>query len=226
MKKKALLIIIVTLIIILASTWYIFVGRYDANIVLKIPNGFVDLQSNLKNGLDYFAFESQIVILDADGVGIYQTSFKNRDFIVKYKGDYYVNEEKLLEIAEVAAISSEQRSKVYHLGEEVEVRGAGTTRYTIKIVSLEAGETEPYYTDTRTTHRIKYIATSNIDVNEHVDLISSVETEYGVSYNDFDFTDAETLSVKIRARGNDKIKAIILHSPDYPGLTYRVAVNE
>lgn len=40
------------------------------------------------------------------------------------------------------------------------------------------------------------------------------------------FIDSETISIKIRARGDDKIKAIILHSPDYPGLTYKIVVDE
>lgn len=226
MRKKALLLfVVIALIIMLALTWFMFFGRNDANMVLKIPSGFVELQSNLKNGLSILPFETQIAFLDADEVGIYQTSFKNSDFIVKYKGEYYVNEEKFLEVVEVAAISPEQRRMVYNLGDEVEIRGASATLYFVKIISLEAGETEPYYTDTLTTYNIKYAVTSNVAESEQTKLFSSVETEYGVAYDSLDFIDAETVSVKIRARGNDKIEAIILRSPEYPGLTYRIVVD-
>lgn len=225
-KKVLLLFVIIAIVITLALTWFMFYGRNDANMVLKIPSGFVHLQSNLKNGLSVMPFETQIAFLDADGVGIYQTGFKNSDFIVKYKGEYYVNEEKLLELIDIAAISPEQRRKIYNLSDEVEVRGAGETIYIIKIISLEIGETEPYYEDALTTYNIKYAVTSNIAENEQIRLISSVETEYGVVYDSLNFIDAETISVKIRARGNDKIKVIILKSPDYPGLTYKVAVDE
>lgn len=225
-EKILLLFVVIAIIIILALTWFMFYGRNDANMVLKIPSGFVNLQSSLTNGLSVMPFETQIAFLDADGVSIYQTDFKNSNFIVKYKGEYYVNEEKLLELADVAAISPEQRRKVYNLGDEVEIRGAGATLYIVKIISLEAGETEPYYTDTLTTYNIKYAATSNVAENEQTRLISSVETEYGVVYDSLNFIDTETVSVKIRARGNDKIKAIILRSPEYLELTYRIVVDD
>lgn len=226
MRKKVLLLFaVIAIIIILALTWFVFYGRNDANMVLKVPSGFVPLQSNLENGLSVMPFETQIAFLDAEGVGIYQTDFKNSDFIVKYKGEYYVNKEKLLELIDVAAISPEQRHKTYKLGDEVAIRGAGKTIYTVKIICLETGETDSYYADTLTTFYIKYAVTSNVTENEQTRLISSVETEHGVEYSSLNFIDSETVSVKIRTRGNDKIEAIILRSPEYPGLTYRIVVD-
>lgn len=48
----------------------------------------------------------------------------------------------------------------------------------------------------------------------------------GVEYSSIDFIDAETVSVKIRKRENDEVAAIILKSPEYPGLTYRVLIKQ
>lgn len=227
MRKKVLLLFaVIAIVIILALIWFVFYGRNDANMVLRVPAGFVHLQSNLKNGLNVMPFETQIAFLDADGVGIYQTGFKNSDFIVKYNGEYYVNEEKLLELVDIAAISPEQRFKVYDLGDEIEIRGAGATLYMAKIISLETGETEPYFEDTLTTYSIKYTLTSNATESKNITLNASIETTLGVEYSNLDFNDTGTMSVKIRDRNNDRIEAIILKSPEYPGLTYRIVVAE
>lgn len=40
----------------------------------------------------------------------------------------------------------------------------------------------------------------------------------------FDFIDAETVRIKIGA--DSKINAIVLKSPEYPGLNYRIVVDE
>ena len=53
-----------------------------------------------------------------------------------------------------------------------------------------------------------------------------METKHGAKYNNFDFVDQETAGVKIRAHEDDRISAIILRSPDYLGLTYKVAVDK
>ncbi len=45
-----------------------------------------------KDALSYVFWESQISFLDTEGTCIYQTSVKNDKFIVKYKGEYYINE--------------------------------------------------------------------------------------------------------------------------------------
>jgi len=220
-KKILLLFAVIAIIIILALTWFMFYGRNDANMVLKIPSGFVNLQSNLKNGLSVMPFETQIAFLDADGVGIYQTDFKNSDFIVKYKGEYYVNEEKLLELIDIAVISPEQRRKVYNFGDEVEIRGKDKNYYiTIK------GVEEKIIND-NIIFDIKFSVTTDVTENDLKSIFSLVEitvdTTKGTD-NTFSFIDVETVRLEMKA--NRKLDAIILKSPDYPGLTYRIVVDE
>jgi len=228
MTKKLLkpIALIVIIIVVAALTWIIFYGSGDADMVLKVPAGFVKLQSYLTNGLSIMPFETQIGILDAEKRYIYQTGFKNRDFIVRYDGEYYVNEEKIKEIAEVASIAPEQRLKTYSLGDAIEIRGTGEARYFVTINSLKEGETEPLGTDTLTTYTIKYTVTSNVPVDRDPMKTITAETELGVTYSLIDFIDTEIIRFQVRNNENirDKITAIYLRSPDYPGLSYRVDV--
>lgn len=75
----------------------------DSKTVKEIPSGFVLLpkDGSWDNGLHYVPWESQIAFLDDDENCIYQTGFDNSDFIVKYKNEYYANEEKLLELIDI-----------------------------------------------------------------------------------------------------------------------------
>ena len=84
-------------------------GEFDAETVREIPLGFVRLpeRSDLDNGLRYIPWETQIAFLDSDGNCIYQTEFNNSKFIVKYQDEYYVNEEKLLELINIAGLQYE-----------------------------------------------------------------------------------------------------------------------
>ena len=117
-KKKVLAISIsFILVIVLISIYFLLDKRYqsggrsDAKTVHKIPSGFTRLPQgggDWENGLRYVSWESQISFLTADGNCIYQTSFDNRDFIVKYKNEYYVNEKKLSELVDIAASIFEQ----------------------------------------------------------------------------------------------------------------------
>ena len=80
--------------------------------VAKIPSGFVLLPKgggDWDNGLHYVAWESQISFFDIDENCIYQTGFKNKDFIVKCDNEYYVDEEKLLELINIANATFSQR---------------------------------------------------------------------------------------------------------------------
>ena len=221
MKKKILpLLVAIATTFALALTWFMFYGRNDANTVLRIPPGFVHLNDNLNNGMSVMGFETQVAFLDADGVGIYSTSFKNSDFIVKYKGEYYVNEGKLLELIEIAAISPEQRRKVYSIGDEVEIRGADRNYY-VTITGVE----ESIINDSK-IFDIKFSVPSDVSQDDLKAIFSFVEITVGTTKgtsNMFSFIDEGT--VRLEMQPDRKIYAIILNSPDYPGLTYKVLVD-
>jgi len=118
MTKSKVLVISTLFVLVLATIYFLLngrnqVGRYaDAKVVQEIPLGFIHLPPNggdWENGLHYVCWESQISFLDIDESCIYQTSFENNMFIVKYKNEYYVDEEKLLELVDIATSSFEQR---------------------------------------------------------------------------------------------------------------------
>ena len=230
MKKSLseILAQITVLSIFAGFIWLMLYGGTRANGVLLLPEGFVKLQSSLEeNNLRLSGFETQIVILNADDIGIYGTGIKNSDFIVRYWGELYVNEEKIKEIAEIAPIASELRHKAYALGETVEIRGAGATRYFIAIDSLEESETVPLGTDILTTFIVKYSITSNIPSHKDLVLMAQVETLQGARVGSFDSIDIGTAKFQTRSvEGVNKVTAMILRSPDYPGLKYRVDVDK
>jgi len=217
-KKNSFLL----LIVVLSAMCLVACGRDEVKVVRQVPKGFIYLEkgdNNWKNGLHYVFWETQISFVDAGRICIYQTSVKNSEFIVQYKGDYYVNEEKLSELMDIAAISIETRHMTYSLEDVVEIRGAGRAVYTVRITALESNKI-----DSVTTYKINYVVTSNVIENEYASLFAFVETEDGVKYSMFDFIDTETVSIDITQ--NRKMDAIVFISPDYPGLTYKVVVNE
>ena len=98
------LIAVAMLILYLNSDEYRIKTTFDARVVRKIPLGFVHLsreEDAWGNGMHYIPFESFIFFVDADGNNLYQTSYRNKDFIVKYNNEYYVNEAKILELIDI-----------------------------------------------------------------------------------------------------------------------------
>ena len=109
-RKVALLILFLFIsLLIIPSCIELKDGEFDAETVSEIPLGFVRLpeRSDLDNGLRYIPWETQIAFLDSDGNCVYQTGFNNSEFIVKYQDEYYVNEEKLLELINVVGLQYE-----------------------------------------------------------------------------------------------------------------------
>ena len=111
MDKKKTIVILISALLVSISLCFLLNGGFrvstsnDAKSVREIPRGFVHLPNggaNWDNGMRYILWESQISFLDVDGNCIFQTDISNRDFIVKYKKEYYVNEEQLLGLIDIA----------------------------------------------------------------------------------------------------------------------------
>ena len=197
-------------------------GDENQKIPDGVPAGFIPLgkdDSNWENGLRYVFWETQISFLDADNVCIYQTSVENSDFIIKYGKDYYVNAEKFSEVQDVAATAPDIRRKTFSIGKAIGIRGDGDTVYTVKITSVKASKTGDV-----TTYTIKYTASSN-DKNKAADFhfICLTETKDGITDNGFNYIGDNTVIEEIPK--NRELGAIILTSPEYPGLTYKVVVD-
>lgn len=88
----ALVIILSTSILIIACLKYF--KRYDIKNVILVPEGFVNLNNmNIK----CVFWESQISFFDSNGKCVFQSNVHDDEFIVKYKGDYYININKYYE---------------------------------------------------------------------------------------------------------------------------------
>ena len=234
MKKVILLVLLVLLIglVILLLFLRKWDDGYSTEIVIEkikvdeIPDGFIPLgnaNDDLGNGLHYIPWASMLAFLDIEGVVVYSVGLGNREFIVQYNGVSYVNEKKLLELIELAAIAPEQRRKIYSMEDAVEIRGSGDTAYTLKIDSVELVETKPGDDRYRTTYAIKYTLTSNTNEELRYCFITNVETNDGKKYNVANSENTGIMSIAISK--DTKITAVIAQSPYSPGLTYRIVVE-
>ncbi|MGO4548542.1 hypothetical protein AB4Z29_27510 [Paenibacillus sp. 2TAB23] len=188
----------------------------------EVPPGFISLNvaiDNTNGSLRYMPWESQIAFLDADNITIYQTGFENRDFIIKYKGGYYINEEKYLELVEISNLTMEQRNQTYHLGDIVGLRKSATDQYAVKVdaVQVETVDETEIYT-------IKF-SVDHVDYTYQMEqFFDHFETKSGRIIKDFTFLNEGTVQIKLLA--GDKIKLIVLKSPDYDECVRRVSIEE
>jgi hypothetical protein len=197
----------------------------DVKVVSKIPEGFVsltELNNRADSILDYVFWESQISFVDTPArICIYQTYVGNRDFIVKYKGEYYVNEAKYLELIDVTVLAQEERKRTYSLGDTVEILSANK-KYYVTITGVE----ETALNNNR-IFDIKFTATPDTTMEELKSIFSFAELAIGTGKGTGDlsnFVDAETIRLELKP--DRRFDTIVLKSPEYPGLTYRVVVDE
>lgn len=222
-KKSYLLLMCLALFI---SIYLTSCKREDAKVVSKIQDGFISVNelNNRADGiLRCVLWETQISFMDdSEYICIYQASFiDNPNLIVKYKKEYYVNEAKYSQLTEIAALAREERQRIYNLGDTVEILGSDKN-YDITIIRIEANIIEG-----QKIIDIKYSVETDITENELKSIFSFVEITVGSTKgndNIMDFIDAETVRIEMKA--HSKLDAIILKSPEYPGLNYKVVVDE
>jgi len=223
MKNKSYILLICLSLLPVASL--VSCCHADARVVFKVPDGFAllaELDKREDSILDYVFWDSQISFVDTPAkICIYQEFVGNRNFIVKYKGEYYVNEAKYLELIDVAVLAQEERKRTYSIGDTVEILGANKIYY-VTITGLE--ET---VIDSKKIFNINFTTTPDTTMVELKSIFALVEISKGekkVSGNVFDFIDAET--VRLEMNSDRKLDALILKSPEYMGLTYRVLMNQ
>ena len=98
-KNKILLILLLAMLIIVALyLLFTYIGKQnEPYVVSEVPQGYVslnDLLDSTGNKIGYIFWESQIAITNERSVCIYQTNVQDRDFIVKYQEQYYINVDK------------------------------------------------------------------------------------------------------------------------------------
>lgn len=97
-KNKILLILLLAMLIIVALyLLFTYIGKQnEPYVVSEVPQGYVslnDLIESTGNKIGYIFWESQIAITN-ERECIYQTNVKDKDFIVKYQEQYYINVDK------------------------------------------------------------------------------------------------------------------------------------
>lgn len=102
-KKQAIILAISAVILIIAafSVLYLTNHKDDAKKVKEMPEGYISLNDAIVCCLDKLKFEFNdglATVSDENGECLYQTKLSNSDFIVTYKEQYYINEEKFREL--------------------------------------------------------------------------------------------------------------------------------
>ena len=89
----------------------------------RIPDGYVllsDINEQYRDLMQIVFFESQISFLDLDGNNIQQVSISDKNFLVQYKDNIYLNTKKLQVILNLAEGAAEKGRRTYKIGEPFE----------------------------------------------------------------------------------------------------------
>jgi hypothetical protein len=208
-------------------------GIIMLNSRIGIPAGFIPFEEAVRQKqeegiIKVSGFDNQITfetlekgINLADTV-IYQTSWDDDDLFVLFGGIRYINEEKFLDIIEIAKLMPEQRLRTYNVGEQIQIRGDMGKIYSITIFGIENLE-------------IQFEITPNVSERELRSIFNSIEVNGRLNTNVVKFINMRTMRIEtdsvyipnIQDRiTSDEVTAVILRSPEYSGLTYRVVLHE
>jgi len=204
------LIILSFLLIILSSCTRVGSGagmfnsraddRFFPVTVRSVPDGFISLSEALadKDGImTRFFWSYSFGFQDSEGVTIFQTDVKNNEFIVMYGDEYYINEEKFLEISSYAKNIYEQMNHEYGLGDEIQIRGVthgNRTIFSIKIISVDRVNASD-----GSVYEIKFSVYPDVSEGHLLEMFNSVETVSGEKYFDFVLVDINTVHVEIES---------------------------
>ena len=174
-----------------------------------VPSGFIALDTavyELGGILRVLGWSDNIVFMDIEDVNIFQMSFANEEFIVRYRGEFYVNEKRFLEIVEVASNIYIQFNKIYRIGDVMEIRGiANGARIAYEIMITT---TQRRIVDNSAIYDIKFHVSPNVPKDRLLEFFERIETINGDTYHEFILIDEETVRIKID--NNDAIDLILL----------------
>jgi hypothetical protein len=220
MKK----IISVLLIIIIILSPAITAAADNSN----VPEGFIPLREAFmqkrEEGIFGSLFIDDVIIFYTPTDTIYIANASDKDlFFTFYRGfslgfEYYIKEEKFLEIVEVAKLMPEQRLRTYSVGERIEIRGDMGKIYSMTILGVANNE-------------IMFEVTPSISVENLRKVFNSIEINGRMLPNVVRVVTERTaqitsnIDVVMDVLNNHEVTAIQLSSPEYPGLKYRIVLN-
>ncbi|MCL2425580.1 MAG: hypothetical protein FWD05_04490 [Oscillospiraceae bacterium] len=171
--------------------------RYLPERVREVPMGFVALDTAIREYdgvLSYLFWSTNFVIQDSEDVTIFQTDVKNSQVIVLYRNVYYINEEKFLEILEYAIDIYEQQSRIYEVGEMIEIRGlkdGNRIDFHIVITSIERN-----VLNENALYIINFLVDPIISDDYLLEFFYRVTTQGG-NHSDFQLIDINTVHIEV-----------------------------
>ena len=208
--------IIFAMIIALVSLFQISCEGSGVKIVSKVPDGFtVFIQSD---GLHFIFWENVISFLDADDICIYQSSTNNKNLLVKYNDEYYIHEIIYSSLKKNANLITEQRNRVYSVGDAIILRSAEIIPYVIKLdeVVIEVSNEEILNT-------IKFTVNPEITDYKLRKIFDHLTTIEGSIISEFIYLDEKTAIVKTPK--NETVDILTLKSPDYEKCIRNVLIS-
>ena len=193
--------------------------RHYPDIVRTFPEGFISLDAateGMDEILNVLFWSTNFVVQDSEGVTIFQTDVKDREFIVINRNAFHVNESMFNEIARFVTDIYEQLNRVYNIGDVMQMRGQGGIRtddgpfgrswsiYNIKISGVEnkaINESVVYY--------ISFSINPNVSEELILGFFDYVETQNGNTYSDFVLVNSEMVYIELGS--NEAIDMLVLN---------------
>jgi len=223
MNKKSYLLIVLFAFIVFSL---ISCKGGDVKVVLKLPDGFVSL-IELNNREDkilriiLWERDIQVSFMDSDNICIYQTTGRDSSLIVKYKKEYFISEAKYTELTEIAILAQKERNRTYTLGDTVEILGVGKNYY-VTITGVDE-----FALNNNRIFDIMFTVTPDTSMEELISIFSFAEITVDTRKGTGDLSNfIDTGTIRLEMKPDRRFDAIILKSPEYPGLTYRVLVDK
>jgi len=146
-------------------------GGINVVVVESVPKGYILREEALEkyDGLIEMAFfESSFHIADLDYTAVVSSLINDKNLLVEYNNDIYINEEKIKEILPSAYQVVEERNKVYYIGDTIEMY-AFSCPATIKVDCVS-------YTDNYENATVKndeWVCIIEVDINDAFDSFDS-----------------------------------------------------
>jgi len=195
-------------------------------VVQEVPEGFILLPrvQQFENGLSFMAWNAQWSFFDIDRNNIFSTLIVNTDFIIMYEGELYINEEKFLELYEMADTTVELRSLIHELGEEIALSGGGNQSRTIVVNTIVREDV-----DTMAVYTIEFTLSQDRHVRDHQrrQIFYQAITENGtvieIVFNNSSLINENTIQIQIPV--DESLNTLVLRSFDVLEAVRHVSVG-
>jgi len=165
-----------------------------------------NLVEDTDGNISYWIWHGDMMFFDADNKLIFYIPLSNRS-IIRYRGEYFIRDVTYDGIVYQTNLVTEQRNRIYHLGEPILLRSyLFEFQPVIVISSVEAENVDDGELST-----INFIINPPITDFYRIGIFGYIETNKGTVIDEFTFIDGETVQVKLPVGEN--ITMIALRHP-------------